>query len=189
MDSSVDRKRKDHPDSEHSSVEELGNPIAQRFKAILEDCDMHQFVNCPTHSFGGTLELIITRSDSAMVLSNVRELSLTDHFRLLGTVPWQEKSVLQRDQRRSVQTRLRRSFNLTDFRAALSSSVLCTEPLDAADQTSDVTSTLSPLTSTSTSTQGASPCPSHRKRRRVPVPVPSSSRPTTVQVCIYRCGV
>ena len=118
-------------------VEQLNNTTTECFTALLDVFSMQQIVNCPTHQSGGTLDLIISRCDSAVALCNVRELQSSDHFLVQGVIPWPTSNILDQDHSYTVHTRIWRSFVLDDFRNALSSSVLCTPPLDSAHQSLD----------------------------------------------------
>ena len=46
-------------------MERAADPTAVKFKALLSELGWHNTVNVPTHNKGGTLDLILTRSDDA----------------------------------------------------------------------------------------------------------------------------
>jgi len=106
------------------------NAQTTQFLATLEHFDFKQLVHSPTHRLGGTLDLVITQSNSKVKILDVREHLLSDHFVVYGTMARSAPTprCVEPQEQRFRTVRAWKHFNILCFRDALRSSALCDDP-------------------------------------------------------------
>src|SRR6201996_7136625 len=108
-------------------VNDSSSSHTRSFLKLLESFGLKQHVNFPTHDSGHSLNLVITRSSSSSLLSNIHSHfpALSDHDAVIATI-----SVPSNDRPSRVTKIIRplRSINLSSFSQDICSSTLYTSP-------------------------------------------------------------
>lgn len=112
------------------------DPSAARLTSIMERFDFRQLVNCSTHLKTGTLDLIITQSNSMVSLVDVCDNTFTDHYTVYGALSWPKSQLLASDNNLCKFVRSWKLFDVSAFRSSLSSSIFCVDPEEFAAQCS-----------------------------------------------------
>ena len=70
----------------------LNDRNADKFRAVLDALGLGQLVTEPTHDGGRTLDLVITRQDETVLVTNlqVKPLYLSDHDTISINLPWKK---------------------------------------------------------------------------------------------------
>ena len=68
-------------------VDDHSDYFASSFQSLLDNFDLNQHINSPTHKHGHTLDLIITRNDSSILDSTIHEPFLSDHSAICCKFP------------------------------------------------------------------------------------------------------
>jgi len=104
------------------------DPSALRFNDLVESFALRQHVTGATHILGGTLDVVVTKSDDTPSSLIVTDVGLSDHY----LVTWYVN--MRRTSARTYVTserRLWKNLDVASFRSALCSSALCTANLTA----------------------------------------------------------
>src|SRR6201996_8073180 len=108
-------------------VDDSSSSLTRSFLNLLDSFGLKQHVNFPTHDSGHSLDLVITRSSSSSMLSNIYSHfpALSDHDAVIATI-----SVPSNDRPSRVTKIIRplRSINLSSFSQDICSSTLYTSP-------------------------------------------------------------
>jgi Reverse transcriptase (RNA-dependent DNA polymerase) len=94
---------------------------ARKFNDILSDHNLRQHIDWPTHTGGHTLDVVITRSDSAAPGVTAYPPSISDHSLILVALHVATNDALKR---RSLRVRKWRNFNADSFNVDLINSEL-----------------------------------------------------------------
>jgi hypothetical protein len=68
-------------------LDDCGDADASTFSDLLTSFGLKQHVRGPTHEKGHTLDLVITKADTALIWSSVsRDLCISDHYPVFTTL-------------------------------------------------------------------------------------------------------
>jgi hypothetical protein len=109
-------------------MELINDPSTAHLVSLLEHFDLHQLVTYPTHQKNGTIDLIITQCNSAVTFEHVSDSTFSDHFVVYGNVSWSTTRLLACADEHLITARSWQRFDISAFRSALSSSVICADP-------------------------------------------------------------
>jgi hypothetical protein len=107
-------------------VDDSNDFYGNKFKDVLSELNLQQFVQESTHSVGHTLDLVITRSSELLIDNLVvgAPMKITDHRPVTFTLPWAKPLPTKKN----ISYRKLKNINIDDFQKDITNSTLITTP-------------------------------------------------------------